>query len=170
MKNLLYILVFVSSFGFGQDLDTEKVYVYPCIAPYELDDFEEENPKGLNFIRYEILNFEDTIVCYFDESLVLEHGDTLLTLNQYDSESLEAKINGTPFLIIRNPKDVYLQGTRYDLETEKDGLRVLDGVYIPLTIFEVRKDKRRISFMLKDFPEFCCKYDFEEEFLKLIGE
>lgn len=170
MKNLLYILAFISSFGFGQDLDPEKVYVYPCIAPYELDDLKEENPRNLNFKRYEILNFEDTIVCYFEESLVVEYGDTLFTLNQYDTESLEAKVDGKPFLIIRNPKDVYLQGIRYDLETEKDGLRVSDGVYIPLTIFEVRKDKKRISFMLKDFPEFCCKYDSEEEFLKLIGE
>ncbi len=155
--------------AFGQELDPKKVYAYPCLAPYGLDDFDSLNAGKVEYQRFEIVNFKDTIIIYFGIRCLIQDDSTYLRVQNLCNEKYHYNVNGKPFLLIRHPKDVFFEGISFSHKSDVDN-RIRTGTYHPLTIFETNLAEGRFIFMLKDFPDFCCKYDSEETFLKIIEE
>jgi dipeptidyl-peptidase-4 len=152
MKNrIFFILTFVSSFVFSQDLSVERIWKNYEFNPKRIGGYQAMN-DGEHYIKlndgsfylYAMNDLNDKGVMFLDGSKLVLDGKKI-TFDDFQFNSDESKL-----LLLTNVESIYRRSFQavyylYDLKTQK--LSPLDAVHSPQTLAEYSPDGLKVSFI-----------------------
>ena len=152
MKNrIFFILTFVSSIVFSQDLTVERIWKNYEFNPKRIGGYQAMN-DGEHYIKvtdgsfylYAMNDLNDKGVMFLDGSK-LELNGKQIAFDDFQFNSDESKL-----LLLTNVESIYRRSYQavyylYDLKTQK--LSPLDAVHSPQTLAEYSPDGMKVSFI-----------------------